>query len=156
MEVLSPTKYPPEYEPKVRIHILERNLFSVTADFLSSNKVLALPIQLGTHDEDRAGIQSYFPENALPTDWGFMYHQTKIDHDEMFLCSNWAGHRVKQDLSVGEGYPFAKEDPLETVDYSVGLRDKLLAHLDLWDASRKKLKFIQECAATDNARVRSS
>lgn len=114
--------------------------------------MLAAPIQLSAHDEDRKAIQSYFP-NGLPADWGFMYHQTKIDHDEKFLCSDWAGHRVKQDLAVGQEYPFAKEHPVATDDYSVGQREDLLAQLDLWDATKKKLKFIKECKATDEARV---
>ncbi|RLL96542.1 hypothetical protein CFD26_103934 [Aspergillus turcosus] len=117
------------------------------------DKVLPAPIQLGANDKDRKAIESYFPK-GLPTNWGVIYHQTKIYHDEMFLCSNWAGHRVKQDLGVGDEYPSEKEHPVDTVDYKIGDRVDLLAQLDLWDASKKKLKFIEECDdATDPERM---
>ncbi|KAF7169421.1 hypothetical protein CNMCM5623_002151 [Aspergillus felis] len=116
------------------------------------DKVLAAPIQLDANDAARKDIESYFPD-GLPADWGVMYHQTKIEHDEMFLCSNWAGHRVKQDLAVGQAYPFAKEHPVDTDHYNVGEREDLLAQLDLWDKNKKKLRFIEEFDATDEERM---
>lgn len=58
---------------------------------------------------------------------------------------------------MNEEYPFKKEHPVDTVDYKIGDREDLLAQLGLWDASKKKLKFIEECDdATDPERVSPS
>jgi hypothetical protein len=57
-------------------------------------------------------------DGHLFADWKVVYRQNTIEHPNVFLCSNWAYHRLKDDLKPGDLFP-PKEPSDDTTAYSV-------------------------------------
>ncbi|KAF5858559.1 hypothetical protein ETB97_004243 [Aspergillus alliaceus] len=80
-----------------------------------------IPLSTNLPDEDYSEKES-LPEQfsgRLSADWKVVYRQDFAKHPKVFLCSNWAYLRFKDELRPNQPFPYADEDPDDTTNYTV-------------------------------------
>jgi hypothetical protein len=97
-------------------------------------------------------IEGWFgnSERFKRSDWGYVYCHKAVPNYQGFLCSNWAGYRIRNLVKYGEKCPH--DAAVDTTDYDVEHRNGLLGALGLYDKSKGKY-IVEECSNDDKNRV---
>ncbi|KAE8418082.1 hypothetical protein BDV36DRAFT_283216 [Aspergillus pseudocaelatus] len=82
-------------------------------------------------------------DGHLSAGWKVVYRQDFPKHEKIFLCSNWAYVRLKNDIHRNETFPYSSQPPDETTDYTV---DEYVKKLD------KEYQLV-ECDFNDPKRI---
>ncbi|KAB8270411.1 hypothetical protein BDV30DRAFT_215134 [Aspergillus minisclerotigenes] len=75
---------------------------------------------------EKEALPEHF-DGHLSAGWKVVYRQDYEQHQKVFLCSNWAYLRLKDELKPNQMFPYDDQDPDDTTGYTV---DEYVKKLD--------------------------
>ncbi|KAF3912333.1 hypothetical protein AA313_de0205948 [Arthrobotrys entomopaga] len=112
----------------------------------------AAPVHMPADDPDKAYIEKMFGPIFEQSGWGYVFNAEYSSEKgalPAFLCANWASWRALNKIPYDQkvtASTVGKFDPIETTDWKVSQRARLLNLMELGDKHGNKFK---ECTATD-------